>query len=559
MIHLNKNHDPHKNEELISSFFPSHITVREVVEETNALFAECKNVYKPPSVRKQQPFFSLRGLREKAARFLIGLVLPAKQARSAVSCQTIADETGFVYPEWKRILDKEYEALKKKTSRTVNVTDYGAVGDGVTDCTEAFRQAIGKGEVTVHVPEGVFIVKGIKLPSCTRLVGAGKDRTTLKLHDKSPKSSWLVTNAEHKKGNHHLLVEGMTLDWNVERLGDVPRTSTGGNRSSCLTYAHVTYGWVKDVRAVNPGLHGFDVSSTKYSYSGDGYRAKGGSKYVWLDGLSGYGFGDDGITTHHSDYIFISRSHMCDPSGKAHNEGISNSNGIEVDDGSRNVWLFNNSTARCFGGVEIKAHHNSSAASNVHIVGHLSVNDNRSFNFRHIGHHHASDEESLTAYNITASRIVSIAPIRTALYRNSRPRSLVVSAYKNVVINHFAAVGDPAYDYKEQPVIAIQYRARNVHLNRVHLKGFRTAGVDIKVFGGEQRADDVHIRNVVIERSARKGIFVGAGIQKVSVRCVKAIGQQADCGCEANTPMAVLEHIEAEGYKIPILSDKRTI
>ncbi len=165
------------------------------------------------------------------------------------------------------------------------------------------------------------------------------------------------------------------------------KTSTWGNHSSCLTFANVTYGWVKEVEAINPGLHCFDVSSTLYNYGGDGYRARGSSKYVWLDGLNGHGFGDDGITTHHSDYIFISNSHMCDPSGRAHQKGFSNSNGIEIDDGSRNVLLAGNSTARCFGGVEIKAHHNSSAASNVVIIGHISVNDNRSFNFRHIGHH----------------------------------------------------------------------------------------------------------------------------------------------------------------------------
>ena len=94
---------------------------------------------------------------------------------------------------------------------------------------------------------------------------------------------------------------------------------------------------------------------------------------------------------------------MCDPSGRSHKKGFSNSNGIEVDDGSRNVLLVHNSSARCFGGVEIKAHQNSSAASNVQIVGHISVNDNRSYNFRHIGHHKSTDAKSKTAFNIQAS------------------------------------------------------------------------------------------------------------------------------------------------------------
>lgn len=297
--------------------------------------------------------------------------------------------------------------------------------------------------------------------------------TKIKLHDEATKDTRLVTNANHWKGNHYIFVGSLSLDWNVERLGNVEKTSSGGNHSSCLTFANVTYGWVRDVEAINPGLHCFDISSTMYNYAGDGYRARGGSKYVWLDGLNGFGFGDDGITTHHSDHIFISRSHMCDPSGRAHQKGFSNSNGFEIDDGSQNVLLVENSTARCFGGVEIKAHQNSSAASNVQIVGHISVNDNRSYNFRHIGHHKNTDPESKSAYNILATNIVSVAPVFTDLYKDSSPRGLVVSAYKNVVINHFTLIGDPDYDLKKNPVVAIQYRARNVILNHVTLKIFK--------------------------------------------------------------------------------------
>lgn len=556
MFNLTKNHDPSKNDKLISQFFHNSPSIKQIVQETNNLFAQYKKRYPFPSNKEAPRSFSISGLFQKATAFFINLLLPAERVKPVVSSETLVDERGNVFPAWKDLLDKEYTILSKQMNREVNVIDYGAVGDGVTDCTEAFRKAIGKGKVKVYIPKGTFLVKEIRLPSFTHLVGEGKEQTILRLHDQAPKSSWLVTNADHKKGNHHLCVENMTLDWNVERLGDIPRTSTGGNRSSCLTYAHVSYGWVKKVKAINPGLHCFDISSTKYSYSGDGTRARGGSKYVWLDGLQGYGFGDDGITTHHSDFVFISNSHMCDPSGKGHKEGFSNSNGIEVDDGSRNIWLLNNSTARCFGGVEIKAHHNSSAANNVHIVGHLSVNDNRSFNFRHIGHHSAADPESLTAYNISAARLVSIAPIRTALYRNSTPRALVVSAYKNVMINHFAVIGDPNYDYKKQPVIAIQYRSRNVHLHHLHIKDFKKASVDIKVFGGGQRADDVHIKHVTIDQSAKTGILIGAGVKKATVQNVRAKKQGGICGCQADTSTAVLKNIVAEGYEMAFSGDE---
>ncbi len=492
-----------RTQTFLSRITEKHLDIKKALQETEQIFQERLKIKIPPQLNKigsTKVPFSQKGL-EVLYR------LTAKPLRILPRTQTYVNSEGNIYPEWMPRLDEELHHLEKNLTREVNVVDYGAIGDGITDCTDAFKKAIGAGRVKVFVPEGIFITKGIRLPSCTSLVGTGKGSTIIKLHDLAGKGTRLITNANHWKGNHHLSVQGMSLDWNVKRLGDVKNTATWGNHSSCLTYANVSFGWVKDVEGINPGLHCFDISSTLYNYGGDGYRARKGSKYIWLDNLNGHGFGDDGITTHHSDYILISNSHMCDPSGSAHRKGFSNSNGIEIDDGSRNVLLVNNSSARCFGGIEIKAHQNSSAASNVQIFGHISVNDNRSYNFRHIGHHKSTDIESKSAYNIIATNLVAIAPIFTNLYHGSTPRGMVVSAYKNVVINHFTLIGDPEYDYNSNPVIAIQYRARNVSLNNLSISDFRKAGVDVKVFGGSNGAEFVQIRNLTVKNSAAKAVI----------------------------------------------------
>jgi hypothetical protein len=515
MINFNKFHNPRENGDLISKITGKQLDIEKVIAETEQIFHHGREKEPVPQFNKtpiKVPF-----PKKIIERFFRIFSMPYSILEPV---QISADSRGIVYPEWKPKLDDEYESLISRITREVNIEDYGGVGDGETDNTAAFKRAFGNGFVKVNVPEGIFLTKEIVLPSWTFFVGAGKGKTTIKLHNAAPKGTRLITNANHWKGNHHLIVQGMTLDWNVERLGDVKKTSTWGNHSSCLTYANVSYGWVKDVEGINPGLHCFDISSTFYNYAGDGFRAQGGSRYVWLDGLTGYGFGDDGITTHHSDYILISNSHMCDPSGRAHQEGFSNSNGFEVDDGSRNVLLVNNSSARCFGGIEVKAHQNSSAASNIQIVGHISVNDNRSYNFRHIGHHKSTDFESKSAFNITAMNLVAIAPVFTELYKDSTPRGLVVSAYKNVVINHFTLIGDPDYDYKGNPVIAVQYRARNVVLNNISIKEFKSANAAIKVYGGENRADSVSINNVNVCASASKAIEIGKDIDDIQVQQV---------------------------------------
>lgn len=60
----------------------------------------------------------------------------------------------------------------------LNVLDFGAVGDGKTDCTKAFQKALdqaGETGETVYVPAGKFAIKGtLKLPHSASLVGTWK-------------------------------------------------------------------------------------------------------------------------------------------------------------------------------------------------------------------------------------------------------------------------------------------------------------------------------------------------------------------------------------------------
>jgi hypothetical protein len=142
--------------------------------------------------------------------------------------------------------------------------------------------------------------------------------------------------------------------------------------------------------------------------------------------------------------------------------------------------------------------------------------------------------------------------VHTDLYVGSEPRGLVVSAYKNVVINQFTLIGDPEYDYAGNPIIAIQYRARNVVLNRLAIQGFKQAGTDVKVFGGAQRADHVEISKASIQGSAKQGIHIGEGIRHVSVSEVRAEGENGRFGLADNSEHASIKDVHAEGYKTPI-------
>ena len=63
--------------------------------------------------------------------------------------------------------------VEAKLAQTISVKDFGAVGDGVTDDTDAFIAAIGTGTVNVYVPAGTYLVSSIVLQSWTTLYGEG--------------------------------------------------------------------------------------------------------------------------------------------------------------------------------------------------------------------------------------------------------------------------------------------------------------------------------------------------------------------------------------------------
>lgn len=454
-------------QELLSVTFPDYSQVAKkqvAIEETEKQFNLLKGLNK---------------IRKKPAHYLNSFIWSKEKTDFTTEPAVTVDAAGQVFPIWKSQLDQAMTRLSQQV-RTVSVLDYGAVGDGKTDCTAAFKRAISSGRRRVIIPPGTYRTRGIKLPSYTELIGSGSGTTTLVLADSAPKRERLVTNLSYLKGNHFLRIEGLCLDWNIQRFSEAERSASGGTSSSGLTLAHVQYALVRDIIVKNPGLHGVDVTSAFYNYFGDGKRARLGSRYIWIDQVEASGFGDDGITTHHSDNILISNSFLHHPSGRAHKKGQSNSNGIEVDDGSQHVTLTNNLTAYCFGGIEIKAHETSSAASDTQIIGHYSYHDNRSYNFRHIGHHSLTDAASQSAFGIRGTYLAAYYPQYTDLYRASTPRALVISAYQKVAINQFVAEAQLP-TAPDTIAISVQYRAGEVVIRNVQLKNYNDADKAIRI------------------------------------------------------------------------------
>lgn len=452
----------------------------------------------------------------------------------------------YDYEIIKNKMEENFNYLNKKIERIVNVNDFGADPTGEKDSTEAFKEAVRGGNVHVHMTAGTYKVLGIRLPNNTVLSGEGKDITTIKLSDEALAENIVITNDDMSGNGHNVGIKDFTVNGNKWRQNK-KFNAAGGSLSSNVRFAGVKHGFAHNVKSIDSLLHGFDITyaSDTYFYEGDGVRVNEEleSKYIHIDNCEASGFGDDGITTHHSRYLLITNNYS------HHATGGGNNNGIEIDDGSQHVVLDGNRTEMNYGGIEIKAHAPTSAPNNVLINNHMSIHDSRAYNFRHIGHHRAGDAKSKTAHSIVMNNSTAIEPYDNKVYPNTSPRALVISAYRNVQINNFSAIGDGKY-IANQPVVVAQFMSENIMFNGLNITGFKQASADVKLFGGGNRGKKFSISNVNIwNSSANIGIAGGGGLYDIKIVNCNLQGQGTGNGLELYNNTAEVIGVNASGYE----------
>lgn len=446
----------------------------------------------------------------------------------------------------KQAIEDNYNYLNNKIERIKNVNDYGADPTGEKDSTQAFKEALGNGNVHIHMTEGIYKVTGIKLPNNTILSGEGKDITTIKFADETPEENIVITNEVMTGDARNIGIKDFTVDGNKWRQ-DKTLSAAGGSLSSNVRFAGVKHGFAHNIKSVDALLHGIDITyaSDTYFYEGDGVRVNEEleSKYIHIDNCETSGFGDDGITTHHSRYLVITNNYS------HHATGGGNNNGVEVDDGSQHVMLDNNMTEMNYGGIEVKAHAPASAPNNVLISNHMSIHDSRAYNLRHIGHHRAGDPKSKTAHSLMLSNCTAIEPYDNKVYPNTTPRALVISAYRNVQVSNFSAVGDGRYT-ANQPVVVAQFMSENIMFNGLNITGFKQASADVKLFGGNNRGKKFSFSNINIwNSSANIGIAGGGGLYDIKIVNGNLQGQGTGNGLELYNNTAEIIGVNASNYE----------
>lgn len=444
-----------------------------------------------------------------------------------------------------------YTIDKLKNTMLINVKEFGAKGDGSSNDTNAFVEAMNfcvSESKYLYVPKGTYNTTGLLVPSNIHIYGAGMNETILRLISGGTKGSksCVITNNNHSSGNENIHIYDLQLDWD---FGNSYSTCAGSPGGSCLLFANCKNSSATRVYAKNPGMHCFDISNDIYNPNGKGSEQStvirgNRSNNIVLDSCIGEGSSDDCFTTHHSDNITIKNCIAKNPLGRVFDEAEYNeynTNGYEIDDGSTSVNIENCYAYGGTCGFEVKAHNYSPAPQNINIINCHAIGNSTSFQVRHMGFETA---KSTTAKNVNIINCYAINPGDTNI-QNTNFRALRMFGYDMVNVTNFTAIGDGRFLNKtDDDVIRLTSNLTNVNLSNINISGFENAANDIYVSSSTK---NININNLTITNSSAYGVrctcnsfnLTGANINRENVGSI---------GIWTNNPTASVIGCIANGF-----------
>ena len=225
--------------------------------------------------------------------------------------------------------------------------------------TTLINSALQAGDVVL--PAGtIWVDDAIRVPSYRRLVGAGIDKTLLKMIDGIDRNIPVLTNALNRYQprtlpDRYLYIADLSIDGNSANRQYQPypyETEYG----SGLSLAGVEYAVVERVYSHNvAAAHSFDVTSSVYPTQNEYTYPVGPSRWVVLRDCVAGSSGDDAYTTHGSRYLVFDncQAYNEEPGPEPRN---TYSFGFEFDDTSQDCAAINCYAYGFAGGFTAKGH-----------------------------------------------------------------------------------------------------------------------------------------------------------------------------------------------------------
>jgi len=316
-----------------------------------------------------------------------------------------------------------------KSTLHINVKDFGAKGDGVTDdyasITAAITAAAGK---TLIFPSGTYsVTKTIVFDQNASVIrGVGDVVITM---PNSVNRNWSVGNigksvigtANAVDPTDNILLENITFDFNGNRRGVT--TGPDSNKDdayekNAFTVANAKNITIRDCRFLNGFRHCLDITTPIKKNVGSlsdsvrllqmpvlpniGGTEVFGAQYITIENCYFSGGGDDNLTTHYCSNVYITNCRSESPFG-GYGIGPGNNNGFEIDDGSRNIILSDCTAIKCSSAIEVKAHDSAPAPYNIIINGLQAINCISSIEIHHSNWDGPVSGNASNAYNVLLS------------------------------------------------------------------------------------------------------------------------------------------------------------
>ncbi len=170
---------------------------------------------------------------------------------------------------------EQFPTLPEEQGGVINVKDYGAKGDGITDDTKAFQRALTRDDVAnkgkiIYVPHGVYLVSDtLEWPQGehrghyykrTTLLGESREKTIIKLQDNTPSFSTgkgkPVIDTKHNKANGFFnRLENLTVDTGYNNQDAIGIKFNSNNSGGIFN--------VSVISGDNQGSHGIDLTGAE--------------------------------------------------------------------------------------------------------------------------------------------------------------------------------------------------------------------------------------------------------------------------------------------------------